>query len=71
MRHNQSVVGYYLMTAMQEPELMAATTERLAAALRTGALRIVIGERAPLSEAADVHRRMLARETQGKLVLIP
>lgn len=71
MRQNQSVVGYYLMTAMQRPDLMAATRERLTVALETDALRVIIGATAPLSEAAAVHRRLLARETQGKLVLIP
>ncbi len=71
MRQNQSLVGYYLMTAMEDPVLMAATRGRLTSALRSGALRVVIGETAPLSEAAAVHRRMLARETSGKLVLIP
>jgi NADPH2:quinone reductase len=71
MRQNQSMVGYYLMTAMEVPELMAATRDRLAAALQTGALRVVIGETAPLAEAAAVHRRLLARETRGKLILIP
>lgn len=71
MRLNQSIVGYYLMTAMESPELMAATRDRLAKALASGLLRVVIGKRAPLSEAAEVHRRMLARQTQGKLVLIP
>ncbi|HXH20531.1 MAG TPA: NADPH:quinone oxidoreductase family protein [Dehalococcoidia bacterium] len=71
MRLNQAVVGYYLMTAMEVPELMAATRDRLARALASGRLRIVIGEVAPLADAAAVHRRMLARETQGKVVLIP
>ncbi len=71
MRNNQAIVGYYLMTAMEEPELMAATRDRLTRALRGGTLRVVIGEVAPLAEAAAVHRRMLARQTQGKLVLIP
>jgi NADPH2:quinone reductase len=71
MRLNQAVVGYYLMTAMEVPELMAATRDRLAKALASGRLRIVIGEVAPLADAAALHRRMLARETQGKVVLIP
>jgi NADPH2:quinone reductase len=71
MRQNQSLVGYYLMTAMENPALMAATRDRLTSALRSGALRVVIGETAPLSEAAVVHGRLLRRETQGKLVLIP
>jgi NADPH2:quinone reductase len=71
MRLNQTMVGYYLMSAMEDQTLMAQTRERLTQALRAGVLRVVIGEVAPLSEAAAVHRRMLARETTGKLVLVP
>jgi NADPH2:quinone reductase len=71
MRQNQSLVGYYLMTAMEDITLMAQTRARLTQALRAGVLRVVIGEVAPLSEAAAVHRRMLARQTSGKLVLRP
>jgi NADPH2:quinone reductase len=71
MRQNHAVVGYYLMTAMERPELMAATRDRVAAALAAGRLRIVIGETAPLADAAAVHRKMLARETHGKVVLLP
>ncbi len=71
MRGNQAVVGYYLMTAMEAPELMAATHSRIFEALAAGRLHAVVGETAPLSAAADVHRRLLARETTGKLVLIP
>ncbi|HXF51014.1 MAG TPA: NAD(P)H-quinone oxidoreductase [Dehalococcoidia bacterium] len=71
MRLNQTVVGYYLTTAMERADLMAPTHERIFRALESGRLRIVVGETAPLSTAADVHRRMVARETTGKLVLIP
>jgi NADPH:quinone reductase len=69
MRRNHSVVGYYLMSAIEVPELMKTTNERLFRALSEGKLRVVIGETAPLHYAAEVHRRMLARETTGKLVL--
>lgn len=69
MRRNLTVVGYYLMTAIEEPQIMAETQQRLFAALRGGSLRVVIGGIAPLSEAGAVHRRMLARETTGKWVL--
>lgn len=71
MRLNQTVVGYYLTTAMERGEVMAPTHERIFRALESGRLRIVVGETAPLSAAADVHRRMVARETTGKLVLVP
>jgi NADPH:quinone reductase len=69
MRRNHSVVGYYLMSAIEVPELMAPTNERLFTALADGRLRVVVSETAPLAAAADVHRRMLARETTGKVVL--
>ncbi len=71
MRQNQTVVGYYLTTAMERADLMAPTHERIRSALAAGKLRIVIGETAPLAEAAEVHRRMVARQTTGKLVLLP
>lgn len=71
MRQNQTVVGYYLTTAMERADLMAPTHERIRATLSAGKLRIVIGGAAPLSQAAEVHRRMVARETTGKLVLLP
>jgi NADPH2:quinone reductase len=71
MRKNQSLVGYYLMTAMEDETLMAASMKRIGAALRNGPLRVIVSEARPLAEAADVHRRLLARRTTGKLVLVP
>ncbi len=39
--------------------------------ISSGAVKIVIGRTAPLSEAADVHRALEARKTTGSLVLLP
>ena len=37
----------------------------------TGDLRVRIGERFPLAEAAEAHRRLEGRRTSGKVLLIP
>lgn len=41
------------------------------AAIRSGALDVRIGERTPLPEASHAHRKLEARATTGKLLLIP
>jgi NADPH2:quinone reductase len=71
MPQNQAIIGYYLMTAMNVPAAMAETYDRIWKALSERRLRIVITDSAPLSAAADVHRRLVGRETTGKLVLLP
>jgi NADPH2:quinone reductase len=51
-------------------ELKAAARE-LFAAVRSGKLKIRIGQRYPLAEAAEAHRDLEARRTVGSTVLIP
>ncbi|HEY4749336.1 MAG TPA: quinone oxidoreductase [Steroidobacteraceae bacterium] len=51
-------------------ELVAAARE-LFAAVRTKKVRIVIGQRYPLSRAADAHRDLEGRRTTGSTVLTP
>ncbi len=51
-------------------ELTAAARE-LFAAVRTRKVRIVIGQRYPLSRVADAHRDLEGRRTTGSTVLIP
>ena len=40
-------------------------------AVASGALDVLIGERFPMERAADAHRALEGRRTQGKVVLIP
>lgn len=39
--------------------------------VRDGRLKLDVGEVLPLTQAADVHRRIEARQTVGKVVLQP
>jgi NADPH2:quinone reductase len=56
------------------PPTPAESRQRIEDALdaaAAGALRPLIGRRLPLSEAAEAHRAIEARETSGKTLLIP
>ncbi|HVH84331.1 MAG TPA: zinc-binding dehydrogenase, partial [Steroidobacteraceae bacterium] len=52
------------------PELEAAARE-LFAAVRARKVRVVIGQRYPLRQAADAHRDLEGRRTTGSTVLTP
>jgi NADPH2:quinone reductase len=52
------------------PELTAAARE-LFAAVRTKKIRVLIGQKYPLSRAADAHRDLEGRRTTGSTVLVP
>ncbi|WP_300975124.1 quinone oxidoreductase [Sphingomonas sp. LHG3406-1] len=54
-----------------DPEERRAGVERLWSMIRAGKVKVTIGGRFPLSEAAEVHRRLEARETSGSVLLIP
>ena len=58
--------GHYAGTRAQ----VAAGSRRLFAAIERGILKPEIGLTLPLSEAAEAHRRLEARETTGSTVLV-
>jgi NADPH:quinone reductase-like Zn-dependent oxidoreductase len=39
--------------------------------VEAGKLRPIVREAAPLAAAAELHRRLVSRQTMGKLVLLP
>jgi NADPH2:quinone reductase len=39
--------------------------------ITSGALEVRVGLRLPIKEAADAHRKLEARETTGKVLLVP
>jgi NADPH2:quinone reductase len=53
------------------PETLAETANDLFEAVASGAVKIEIGNRFALSDAADAHRALEGRQTTGSTVLIP
>ena len=54
-----------------KPEERRAGVARLWEMISSGKLKVTVGGRFALSEAAEVHRRLEARETSGSVLLIP
>ena len=54
-----------------QPEERRAGVERLWTMIRSAKVRIAIGQRYPLEEAAQAHRDLEARKTSGSTILIP
>jgi len=57
----------YIATA----EELARTAERLFDRMRRGVVKAQIGQRFALSDAAEAHRALEARQTKGATILIP
>lgn len=53
------------------PEAMRASAARLFEMIGAGSVRVTVGTRFPLRQAADAHRALEARATTGSTVLIP
>jgi NADPH2:quinone reductase len=60
-------LAHYVATRAELESRAGAVLDRVAA----GRLRVRIGARFPLSEAARAHQALEARSTTGKLLLIP
>jgi NADPH2:quinone reductase len=72
MRKSRAVVGFWLMHCLRRPaELVDAPLQELFELTAAGELRVVEGERYPLSECRRAHEDLQARRTSGKLVLDP
>ncbi|RVU38110.1 hypothetical protein EOI86_02055 [Hwanghaeella grinnelliae] len=59
--------GHYTDT----PEKIAAISADLFDAIRSGTVKVEIGQKYKLSDAAEAHRALEARETTGSTILIP
>jgi len=69
MASGRSVIGFWLVHAMQLPGGVAQAMEELLSLVRAGRLHPVVGGSYPLSEAARAHQDLRSRTTTGKLVL--
>jgi NADPH:quinone reductase len=71
MGKNLSVAGYYLTPLLARRELCVPPLVDLAARASTGALRVEIGGTFSLEEARAAFEKMEARDTVGKVILVP
>ena len=60
-----------LMHYIEEPADLEASAGELFDVLKSGAVRIRVGNRHPLREAAEVHCAIGVRQTTGSTVLLP
>jgi NADPH2:quinone reductase len=69
---NHSVLGFHLGRAIErDPDRVLAAVPDLREGLASGDLSVVVGERFPLSAAADAHSHLEGRGSVGKVVLEP
>ena len=71
MGRNLTIAGYHLTPLLTERELCAPPLAELCDLAARGELRIVLGGKYPLAEAARAFTALEGRGTTGKLVLIP
>jgi NADPH:quinone reductase len=71
MRHSRAVIGFWITHLLARPDLVKPGLERVLGAAAAGELKTVLGGTRPLGEAAEVHRKMAARRTIGKILLDP
>jgi NADPH:quinone reductase len=67
---NQAVLGFALVTLLS-PEALRRDLETLFRMAQDGRLRVQLGGRFALADAASAHRALESRKTAGKLVLVP
>ena len=68
---NQSVTGFYIRGYFERPALIQQTLAEIVGFVQSGQLKLQVGARLPLAEAAEAHRQLEGRQTTGKIVLDP
>ena len=71
MKESHTVAGFWLADCYKRPELLGPPLAECFALAAKGRLRPQLGERYPLSRAAEAQEDIAARRTTGKLVLDP
>ena len=71
-RRNVGIFAFsFGMLRRAEPTLVARTAVPAIELLRAGKVKPPVGQTLPLEQAAEAHRRLLSRESVGKLILTP
>jgi NADPH2:quinone reductase len=66
---NLRISSFWL--AADRPERWDTPRRELQEWVAAGRLRVIVGQALPLADAAEAHRRLEQRQTQGKLILLP
>ncbi|HUY14188.1 MAG TPA: quinone oxidoreductase [Terriglobia bacterium] len=61
--------AFWLMTLSKTPQIAAKGVARVLEWITSGKLRLQVGLKLPITQAAEAHRKMEARETVGKILL--
>jgi NADPH:quinone reductase len=68
---NQTITGFGLADWFGRPDLIQERLGEIIGHVLSGRLKLSIDHILPLAEAAEAHRILEARQTTGKIVLIP
>jgi NADPH:quinone reductase len=68
-KKSQKVSAFWLFTALQSREVAERGVRQVVEWVATKKLKLPVGLKLPLAQAAEAHRRMEARETVGKILL--
>ena len=71
MRHSRAVIGFWLMHLVPKRDEIVPMIADLFQAVEAGELEVVVGEVYPLADARRAHEDLVARRSQGKLLLDP
>ena len=71
MKKCQSVIGFYLVPALARTELSRFALKDLIEQVTSGRVHVRVDHMVPLAEAERAHRLLEARQTTGKVVLMP
>lgn len=63
------VSAFWLVTASRVPEVALRGVEQVVSLVASGQLKLTIGLKLPLAEAAEAHSKLEGRETTGKIIL--
>ncbi|MDO0932261.1 zinc-binding dehydrogenase [Streptomyces sp. DG2A-72] len=68
---NLTLRSFYLGPYLARPDFVDSTIAELAEYVKDGRLKLTLGGRYQLDQAPEMHRLMEARQTTGKLVVLP
>lgn len=67
---SQKVSAFWLYTLSQVPDVAERAIRQVVEWIAAGELKLPVGLKLPLAQAAEAHRSMEARETVGKILLL-